>query len=940
MQAGAGSGKTTSLVHEILERSLLFKQEKGRWPRLAVTTFTVKAAREIRERCLTKVIEEKHLGWQGLLQFLNSSHHVKISTIDGLFFKFLQKNFIELGFKKNIEFVSDQKIKNIYFAQIKERIDSEEVQQLFEFKSLSKWGALMREYHALVCVYPEKKLTWSNKSLEKDLKGKAVCEFFHRLYKKIQPCVEELICSEGLLAISDIELQTYKAVNERPDLTSQFSEDFDLWFVDEYQDTNGVQRKILDTFIREKFCYYVGDPQQSIYGFRRADPQIFASKKKAIQNSCGKILECPQNYRSSGGLINFFNQVIERLNGDGEWGAWDKDKNSIEPLENPTQSFSDITFLTMQTKNLQPAQVYLGSLVGTSDLLNSKPSVEPPTDILEKFKEPLDYVKMLIQQGIDYKDICILSDKNAPLKEIKKVLSQQKIPSKLFKKDADIGRIFLDALSILKFLISPEDDSNVINVLRSPMFRVADDDLAMGLKNKSARETHWNFLSSHYKDHSAIQKLQNYLSKVRSESLFCVWQKILVEEGFFDEARNQAPDGSTQADLYRLVYELEQQESHNDFNVLAWISEKLKNEPHLEDYESYGGGESLILEDVSAIKLMTIHASKGLEFPYVLCYFVGQSFLPSQNSGVYFSSSVLTLGNLKSAALRLENEKMKEINREKKQKEYKEYKRLIYVALTRCQKGLCICLANRNWDKNGLEVFKSPFVSSDLLALKLLKDLPSICVQKSQKITKELKVQPWKSKNNLSGDSLSIKEVIREFLGDKSLSLKGKATAHVAPQVAWSRMKKTRQGVELHTLLQRVACGLQIEHCSDVSSQMQEQVNYVQSLRLPPMSELLRTGHSEWGFSLKSPIYGLLSGQVDIWGRVGEKVWVVDYKSGASSSSFERDKLQLQIYALALRLYLKRETVFGALLYTSEAHEALFDWSQKDFSSLEARLGL
>ena len=116
--------------------------------------------------------------------------------------------------------------------------------------------------------------------------------------------------AQGMVTLSDLENQVAEILEKSPYLGKIFSENFEFWLVDEFQDTSSQQLKILNHLIGNRPRFVVGDPQQSIYLFRGAEAQIFMEEWERISSTQGRNSLLEVNYRSQGSLLQFFNEVM------------------------------------------------------------------------------------------------------------------------------------------------------------------------------------------------------------------------------------------------------------------------------------------------------------------------------------------------------------------------------------------------------------------------------------------------------------------------------------------------------------------------------------------------------------------------------------------------------------------------------------------------------
>ncbi len=377
LRAGAGAGKTTTLTQTFLKFASDFKDQHGKFPRIVVTTFTRKATQELKERLLSKALEE---GREDLFQYVSSKSQVQISTIHGVLSLFLSRYGSAIGLTPDYKIMSDAEIrKGARKIMRKYILDNPLLQELLEEYEFHVLESALLRYFSEQVIFPEMRFISADelkKETEfyiKNLSGKLrrVCTeivqettndkweeyaralgalswniegedwsgFFARLksfwehtskpvFRKasapfslsLHEELEELrddiddflsepryrpafwekhqrncdlfqnlatsFCADflqtklanGLLSMADLETLSYKIMKDSPESAFKFSQEWDFWMVDEYQDTSPVQVQLLRYLIGAKPTFVVGDPQQSIYLFRGARSEVFQEK--------------------------------------------------------------------------------------------------------------------------------------------------------------------------------------------------------------------------------------------------------------------------------------------------------------------------------------------------------------------------------------------------------------------------------------------------------------------------------------------------------------------------------------------------------------------------------------------------------------------------------------------------------------------------------------
>jgi ATP-dependent helicase/nuclease subunit A len=431
------------------------------------------------------------------------------------------------------------------------------------------------------------------------------------------------------LAIKDLEIISLNLLRQFPQSAELFSQKWDYWFIDEFQDTNPIQLKLLKSLIGPKHYYLVGDPQQSIYFFRGARSQIF-------KNEWGHLLEAGHiteekviNRRSQARLLHFINDFMTSLN---------------------NKQFSEMIPFHLATDLIVPvAEIHVAQIAN-----------QPETNLL------VEKINKLIEQNIKPSQIAILCRENKDLLEILKQAPKVNAPMQIKGKGNFYERLEVkDALAMHKFINNPHNDQNLLCLLRSPFFQITDDIL---LKFAKRADSLWSDLvKSEYSN--LITSLTESLLVADKNGIFQAWLALLKQTQFLQYYQNTDPSGIAEANLWKLIHLIKE-------NKLPKVQ--------------LSEASALPAQSNDAIQLMTVHAAKGLEFDYVLLPYLDGTVrktypedlvldldshfyaLPLEGTHPYWSYNITSQMNL---FLQEENE------------------RLLYVAVTRAKKMLCFFLS-------------------------------------------------------------------------------------------------------------------------------------------------------------------------------------------------------------------------------------------------------
>jgi len=398
--------------------------------------------------------------------------------------------------------------------------------------------------------------------------------------------------------------------------------------VDEYQDSNLVQEAILNLIKKENNLFFVGDIKQSIYRFRNAIPQLFIDKYNGYSNDIYKEnnikIDLNANFRSRNEILKFVNFIFERTMsktvGDIEYtseqylnfGAnyYNNDKYDCEVLI----SYGDNKIFNEYDNNkTMEASVVANEI---KELINSDKK------ILDKNTGEL--------RNIKYSDIVILLRATVKMAdEFTKVFKRYNIPVyadeelSFFEKD-DIAKI----LSFLAILDNPYQDIPLLAIMKSNIFNFSDEELVIIISNSKKQYIYEKLID--YKENDLIyEKLSNMiksLNQYRNDAVILpinslIW-KIITETGYYYYAENSVQLKRKQQNLRRLFEiagQFEKSHNSNVFSFLQYVKEHKEGSSDLVGSKNFG-------ENDNVVKIMTIHKSKGLEFPIVFISNCGKRF--------------------------------------------------------------------------------------------------------------------------------------------------------------------------------------------------------------------------------------------------------------------------------------------------------------------------
>ncbi|OGO86622.1 MAG: helicase-exonuclease AddAB subunit AddA [Clostridiales bacterium GWE2_32_10] len=518
----------------------------------------------------------------------------------------------------------------------------------------------------------------------------------------------------GIIDYSDIEHYTLDILTGNKKVTQNLREKYKYVFIDEYQDINLIQDTILTLVSKENPGYsnvfMVGDVKQSIYKFRQAKPEIFLQKYNLYtkaRDEQNTTVDFTRNFRSRDIIINFVNFIFKQLMNEDLAGInYDEHAQLYLGAGYPTTShkISDkIEFDIIDQKSQEDQDEELEDI--------SKAEIEAKHvvgRINEIIKDGLYiYDKNLGQYRlVNYRDIVILirSTKNY-VEEYIKVFEKSGIP--IYSKDDKgyFGSMEIRLiLNILRVIDNPMYDIPLIAVLKSPIFGFTLDELVM-IRNLNLDGCFHDALEN-CKEDKLQQKINNFkdrITRFRAHSETVGVRELL--EKIYDDTDIYKINYCTKnmklknANLRLLIKRAEQYEETTFTGVLDFIrfvDKAIENNKDVASAKTIG-------ENDDVVRIMTIHKSKGLEFPVVfLCGITKQfNIVASIKDGVLIHDEYgigTDIVNLESNVIYKSPPKYI-IETQIKKEIISEELRVLYVALTRAREKLYIVGVVNDYEK-------------------------------------------------------------------------------------------------------------------------------------------------------------------------------------------------------------------------------------------------
>ena len=615
--AGAGSGKTRVLTYKI---AYLLQQGVKPWSIMALT-FTNKAAREMKERI-------------GKLVGQELAQHLYMGTFHSIFSRILRAEAQHIGFTNNFTIYDESDSRSLIKTIVKEMGLDEKV-----YKPAS--------VHSRISMAKNNLMSAENYARDKELyqadqraKMPRVGDIFITYVQRCQQA--------NAMDFDDLLTLTFKLFQEHEDIRKKYADRFDFLLVDEYQDTNHAQMRIVMQLCKEKerVCA-VGDDSQSIYSFRGANIDNILSFQSRFKEA--RLFKLEQNYRSTQSIVEAANSLIKH------------------------------------NSNQIPKHVYSKNDKG--ERLIYKPAYSDKEEALIVCRE-IKRIKR--QDDCQYSDFAILYRTNAQSRSFEEEFRKQGIPYRIYGGLSFFQRKEIkDVIAYFRLVANPDDEEAFKRIINYPARGIGNTTLAKIAT--CALDNHvsfWQVISSpeHYGlgvNKGTLAKLESFrlmisgfVEKSASMNAFDLGDTIVKESGIsadiYKSGSRDPEDLARQENLEELLGGMQSfvEECREEGREQeAYLTDYLQGVALLTDLDSKGD------DDEPRVSLMTVHASKGLEFPTV--------FVVGLEENIFPSAIVSTL------------------------RELEEERRLLYVAITRAEKH-CVLTSAKNRFRYGKMEFGNP----------------------------------------------------------------------------------------------------------------------------------------------------------------------------------------------------------------------------------------
>lgn len=544
-----------------------------------------------------------------------------------------------------------------------------------------------------------------------------VLETMLRLAESFDRIYAEKKQKQNLLDFSDVEHFALDILQD-PEVCREYRQQFRYIFIDEYQDSNGVQEALIRRICRKDNLFMVGDVKQSIYKFRLAEPELFIDKYLSYKSgSCPEsgIVDLNSNFRSKKEIIELVNRIFSSVMHPEATGlSYDSDAALVKGCvyEGPLDS-KPVMYLV---------DTGIGDEAEIDEAIAELKAVE--LEALQAAAVIRDQLGRIIHDDkaghdrpLEYRDMALLMRAVSGNGEVYyQTLADAGIPVILERNEGYFDTIEIQVfLNLLRLIDNRKQDIPLLSVLRSPIFGFTADELAAVRIESSRSGTGKASYNKAFLDYAStgapgplkekcvqfLEKLEYWRDQAAHRPLADFLWSLMIDTEYSIFVRAIPGGTQRQANLRALVDKAAAYEAENFGGLHGFI----RHAEYLADRKGKVdvGQAGILAEGADAVRIMTIHKSKGLEFPFVLLAGLNKRILHNQGGlpltfhkdmGLGFRMTDSGRGiYADSLAYRMINDRIR-------QEELAEAIRILYVAMTRPQDRLALLAAVR--DPSGL----------------------------------------------------------------------------------------------------------------------------------------------------------------------------------------------------------------------------------------------
>ena len=490
--------------------------------------------------------------------------------------------------------------------------------------------------------------------------------------------------SNSFLDFFDLQDRLIKVLRTNEQLKENINEQYKYIMVDEFQDNNPVQEDIIELLGENNDIniFLVGDPKQSIYRFRGADVRVFNRQKKVIKEREGQIYKLSKNFRSRPSILKFVNFLFEQI------------------LENdPGISYQKLT--SFREEESDDIELNLIAVKEFEEKLNSEDARQIEADYLaERVSKIIDNEEYLIDENgqkrkVKPKDITYLFQALSDIELyenalLKKNISVNVVNGRGFYEQQEV----IDIINLMKVIENNQRDLELTGLLRSPFCGLNDNEIYRLNKNKD--ENLWeHILESSYQEITERKRihLNKFVKHLTTAKLlkdvknpYLLIRNIIKDCNYREALKADSNYQQRWANLDKLLYQIKnlyQERNCSLKDVLEYLQKNREKETR--------EGQAELKRKEGSVQLMSVHQSKGLEFPVVI--------IPDIQRGLIHHNAIsdILIDEKKGLGIKINTNEnnlgtplYNELKEQEKQLELYEKIRLLYVAMTRAEDKLIL----------------------------------------------------------------------------------------------------------------------------------------------------------------------------------------------------------------------------------------------------------
>ena len=612
--AGAGSGKTRVLTYKI---AYLLQQGMKPWNILALT-FTNKAAREMRERIGRLVGEE-------------TARYLVMGTFHSIFARILRYEAEHIGFSSNFTIYDETDSRSLLKTIIKEMNLDDKV-----YKSASVHNRISMAKNHLIMA---EDYAQDQTAIRSDIESKVP------MISQIYLAYARRCKQANAMDFDDLLTLTYMLFRNNEDIRRKYAEKFQYILVDEYQDTNAVQQRIVLQLAEHQRVCVVGDDAQSIYGFRGANiDNILDFQQKFVGT---KLFKLEQNYRSTQRIVQAANSLIKH---------------------NERQIHKEVYSRNDEGEKLTLKVAY-----------SDKEEANIVCSDIKRIKR---------NDGCQWTDFAILYRTNAQSRSFEELMRKEGIPYRIYGGLSFYQRKEIkDIIAYFRVVANPNDEEAVKRIINYPTRGIGQTTITkIGETAQREGVSLWEVICDPVKYNLEVSKgtmskleafrllMQSFMVRLPNDDAYVLGAAIIQEAGISQDLYSEkTPEAiARQENLEEFLSGMQDfvdsRREEDRGNEVA-LTDFLQEVALLTDLDSEDGDEE---EDAGRVTLMTIHSAKGLEFPTVFVVGMEENIFPSPMSCY-------------------------------SKRELEEERRLLYVAITRAEKHCILTCAKNRYRYGKLE---------------------------------------------------------------------------------------------------------------------------------------------------------------------------------------------------------------------------------------------